>query len=628
MEQMTFLDFFAGIGGFRKGFELCGMRCVGHCEIDKYADRSYRAIHDVKEDEWYAADITKVAPADLPRADLWAGGFPCQDISVAGRQRGLDGARSGLFFTLAQLVKGQSPENRPTWIVLENVKNLLSIHGGWDFATVLDTLASLGYRIEYGLLNTKYFGPPQNRERVFIVACRHPGAGRGPKIFPVPAGSGKALIQLIGGMQGQRVYDPAGISVTMAAQSGGWGGKTGLYFVDLCNGNPKLTDHARCIKAKYYSGITNRGGDNSGVLISPAGMDKDAVLSFVDICTGKAKLTREARCILSAYNRTISNWGGSSGVFYGCRAVVTPDREEKRQNGRRIKNCGEPSFTVTAQDRHGVLFQDCDECPYGMQIREATKKGYDIARCGDSINLSFPESKTRRGRVGKDLATTLETSCNQGTAFAGCGLIRRLTPRECWRLQGFTDEMFDKARAVNSDNQLYRQAGNSVTVPVIYAIGKQILAAQKDKAKNKSSLRTYPLIPFLKERLLEAKKQQEENRKLCGRSYNKEYLGYVCVDVIGNLIKPNYVSSTFGKLLAKNNLRHIRFHDLRHTCASLLLANGVPMEQVKEWLGHSEISTTVDIYGHLQYATKKQSAAAIEQDIVAPMLQNLSAVSP
>lgn len=151
---------------------------------------------------------------------------------------------------------------------------------------------------------------------------------------------------------------------------------------------------------------------------------------------------------------------------------------------------------------------------------------------------------------------------------------------------------------------------------------------KKDKAKNKSSLRTYPLIPFLKERLLEAKKQQEENRKLCGRAYNKEYLGYVCVDVIGNLIKPNYVSSTFGKLLAKNNLRHIRFHDLRHTCASLLLANGVPMEQVKEWLGHSEISTTVDIYGHLQYVTKKQSAAAIEQDIVAPMLQNLSAVSP
>ena len=121
MAQMTFLDFFSGIGGFRKGFELCGMRCVGHCEIDKYADRSYRAIHNIKEDEWYAADITKVTPAELPRADLWAAGFPCQDISVSGRQRGINGARSGLFFTLAELVKGQSPENRPTWIVLENV---------------------------------------------------------------------------------------------------------------------------------------------------------------------------------------------------------------------------------------------------------------------------------------------------------------------------------------------------------------------------------------------------------------------------------------------------------------------------------------------------------------------------
>ncbi len=170
MKEMTFLDFFSGIGDFRRGFELCGMRCAGHCEIDRHADRSYRAIHDVKEDEWYAADIRTVRPADLPRADLWAGGFPCQDISVAGRQRGLDGARSSLFFEVVRLLKGQGPEDRPTWIVLENVKNLLSVHKGWDFAAVLDTLASLGYHIEYGLLNSKYFGPPQNRERVYVVA--------------------------------------------------------------------------------------------------------------------------------------------------------------------------------------------------------------------------------------------------------------------------------------------------------------------------------------------------------------------------------------------------------------------------------------------------------------------------
>lgn len=107
MAQMTFLDFFSGIGGFRKGFELCGMRCVGHCEIDKYADRSYRAIHNIKEDEWYAADITKVTPAELPRADLWAAGFPCQDISVSGRQRGINGARSGLFLRLLNSSKAK-----------------------------------------------------------------------------------------------------------------------------------------------------------------------------------------------------------------------------------------------------------------------------------------------------------------------------------------------------------------------------------------------------------------------------------------------------------------------------------------------------------------------------------------
>ena len=160
---------------------------------------------------------------------------------------------------------------------------------------------------------------------------------------------------------------------------------------------------------------------------------------------------------------------GNNGRYFKCHHPA------------RASWCGSPFYLLPgALDRSrgtGGAVQKAR--PYGMQIREATKKGYDIARCGDSINLSFPESKTRRGRVGKDLATTLETSCNQGTAFAGCGLIRRLTPRECWRLQGFTDEMFDKARAVNSDNQLYRQAGNSVTVPVIYAIGKQILAAQK-----------------------------------------------------------------------------------------------------------------------------------------------------
>jgi DNA (cytosine-5)-methyltransferase 1 len=121
----------------------------------------------------------------------------------------------------------------------------------------------------------------------------------------------------------------------------------------------------------------------------------------------------------------------------------------------------------------GVWLCDSEQCGIRMKIREATKKGYAEAFPGDSVNLSFPGSETRRGRVGKGTAQTLTASCNQGTV-TGFGRIRRLTPLECFRLQGYSDEMFCRARAVNSDNQLYKQAGNGVTIPVIYDIGRNL----------------------------------------------------------------------------------------------------------------------------------------------------------
>ena len=148
------------------------------------------------------------------------------------------------------------------------------------------------------------------------------------------------------------------------------------------------------------------------------------------------------------------------------------------------------------------------------------------------------------------------------------------------------------------------------TVTSVNLDGKHILVPQ-DTTKTKSSRRTLPLVPFVKERLRSLQEEQKENRRLCGRCYNREFEGYICVNEIGDLIKPEYVSSRFGEFLEENGMRRIRFHDLRHSCASLMLSSGVPMKQIQEWLGHSEFSTPANIYAHLEYSSKISSADAM-----------------
>lgn len=159
---MKFIDFFAGIGGFRRGMELAGHECVGFCEFDKFATASYTSMHLITEEqrdflnklsikqrqkeilkeeyrngEWYANDIRRVYAGDIPKADCWCFGFPCQDISVAGKQLGFQGNRSNLFFRVMYLIGQLEEENKPTYLFIENVKNLLSVNGGWDFARLL-----------------------------------------------------------------------------------------------------------------------------------------------------------------------------------------------------------------------------------------------------------------------------------------------------------------------------------------------------------------------------------------------------------------------------------------------------------------------------------------------------------
>ena len=186
---MTFLDLFSGIGGFRLAMEQAGHVCVGHCEIDKYANESYIAMHKPRECEWYADDITRVRAEDMPRAECWCFGFPCQDISIAGKQQGFAGQRSSLFFTATSLIRGQTEENKPSCLLIENVKNLLSINGGVDFARLLMELDEIGYDAEWAVLNTSDV-LPQNRERIFIVGHLRGRSTR--KVFPIGADGKKA----------------------------------------------------------------------------------------------------------------------------------------------------------------------------------------------------------------------------------------------------------------------------------------------------------------------------------------------------------------------------------------------------------------------------------------------------
>lgn len=150
---MNFVDFFAGIGGIRLGLEQAGHKCVGFCEFDKYARTAYKAMYDT-EGEWESRDVRTVRTYDIPDADLWCFGFPCQDISVAGKQKGLqEGERSGLFYEIMRLLAGRRQADRPRWLLVENVKNLLSIGNGFDFARLLLEVGGTG-TLSNGTLST------------------------------------------------------------------------------------------------------------------------------------------------------------------------------------------------------------------------------------------------------------------------------------------------------------------------------------------------------------------------------------------------------------------------------------------------------------------------------------------
>ena len=426
---MKFLDLFAGIGGFRFGMESAGHECIGFCEIDKFARASYKAIHNT-EGEIELHDITTVTDEEIRNighVDVICGGFPCQSFSIAGSRRGFEDTRGTLFFEIARF----ADILKPKYLFLENVKGLLNHDRGNTFKTILGALDGLGYDVEWQVLNSKNFSVPQNRERVFIIG--HLREGRTRRVFPIIRENAKSDNQ----------------------QS----------------------------KIEIVGNTKNPNGTSQGT--GSIVYDSNGLIGT--LCARDYKEPKQVAI-----------------------PGLTPDRVEKRQNGRRFKTDGEPMFTLTAQDRHGVVVENkvkqvgnlidtesfggnphrgrvydvsgispCLNCVGGgglepkIRVKEATKQGYAEAEIGDSVNLSHPNSKTRRGRVGKQIANTLLTGESQGVVEPDFR-IRKLTPRECWRLQGFPDWAFDKAQEVNSNSQLYKQAGNSVTVNVIEVIARKL----------------------------------------------------------------------------------------------------------------------------------------------------------
>ena len=381
---MRFLDLFAGIGGFRMGLESLGHECVGFCEIDKFARKSYKAIYDT-EGEIELHDITQVTDEEWRKlrgtVDIICGGFPCQAFSIAGKRKGfLDETRGTLFFEIARAAK----EIKPPLLFLENVKGLLSHDKGRTFRTILSTLDELGYDAEWQVLNSKDYGVPQNRERVFIIGHLRGACGR--PVFPI-------------------------------------GGENG----------------------------TINQADSNVMVIDDQGRKNKKISPKHIVPTLRAQ-----------------SHGNDPKV---AMPVLTPDRVNKRQNGRRFKNNGEPMFTLTAQDRHGVAVLRPVRTEYGKEIRKAYENG-EVEESRHNMTKLEPR---------QDGISNTITTVQKDNLLKDGFRIRKLTPRECWRLQGFPDWAFDKAQEVNSKTQLYKQAGNSVTVNVIKAIAEKLIEEELKK---------------------------------------------------------------------------------------------------------------------------------------------------
>jgi len=396
-----------------------GFKCVWSNDINKYANQVYTARFG--EANHHSGDIRGIDAKDIPGHDLLCGGFPCQAFSVAGKRRGFKETRGTLFFEICRIAE----YHRPRLLLLENVKGLLSNDGGRTFATILEALEELGYWWEYQVLNSKHFGVPQNRERVFIIGHSR-NSGTRP-IFPITEADGVAD-------QGIR----------------------------------EEGEYSTAIDSNYYKGI-DKHGQRQGIIVESAlihsrGLEtrRDGVSHCLKGGGGGSSKNMLVEPYIKniphghndGWKKPLPSLKSNSGAQYNellVQPVLTPDRENKRQHGRRFKENGEPMFTLTGQDKHGVLLHNI----YGG-FNEGIRVFEDYS----------PTIRTPKG--GGHLPSVLKDS-----------RIRRLTPCECERLQGFPDGWTEGI----SDTQRYKCLGNAVTVNVIEFLGHKLLESVNSTSK-------------------------------------------------------------------------------------------------------------------------------------------------
>lgn len=396
MEEMRLLSLFSGIGAFEKALENLGIPfdLVGYCEIDKYASKAYSLIHNVPED-MNLGDITKVDTAAIGNVDLITYGFPCQDISIAGKQKGFEDengerTRSGLFFEALRIIE----DTHPKFAICENVKALTSKKFAKEFQTVLDSLNDAGYANYWKVLNAKDYGVPQNRERVFIVSIRK-DIDKGFE-FPKPIPLELRLKDVLEDEVDEKYYlsERAIQSFTAHKERNaakaiavGWNPTDGdcvaSCILARATGRPE-SNYIKQVGQMY----PNSGNPQAGRVYDATGIE-----CCTDTCSGGNRMPKIVEPICAA-----SRGRNPQKPSDRTAGIPTVQRLEFNKNGTTN------ALTTVLKDNYII--------EPSIPIREATKQGYAEAVEGDSVNLQYPTSKTRRGRVGKPVCQTLQ--CNDG----------------------------------------------------------------------------------------------------------------------------------------------------------------------------------------------------------------------